>query len=219
MYTELLSWILPVLIIWAIVYYRLKKNQKAFKNAFRDGQPVLLQHDIEIETFVSKEAFSKASMQLNKRIFSGKGWKIFFGWVIFCCVVNFGSFVFMTDFRNFSLSSLNPMLLILPVLVLIAFPYLIKKQSANNYDNTEFIKHPVKYIFRSQGYEYNSSTTSGKASWDTIQGYSITDEFLLVYTGPIQALFLAKSSFTPEQLDTFSKFLEANFEFRKKVIA
>ena len=218
--TDFISWIFPVvfgLLIWYFVVRRLGKNGKGFKNQFREGAPTRLQHDLAIESFISKDDFTKANKQLIRNFQSSKWFKIGLGIVGVSFLLNFP---FFGDFHHWSTTAgtaFFPFIIIVPV-VLFLIPYLLKKQSEKVYENTEYIKHPVKYVFNSTGYEYKTDVHSANGAWETIQGYSVTTDYLVVYTSTAQGLFLAKSAFSPTDLTAFMHFLEANFQFRKRVV-
>ena len=205
-----------VLLIWFFLMRRLNKNARGFNNQFRSGQAIVLAEPLEIETSITKDAFTRANKQLTKSLLSNK-WFKFFLWYLGIVVVF--NLVGMVDLRHLSLTAASSYLPVIILVLIVPFllPYLMKKQAEKVYGNTEYLKYPVKYIFNSTGYEYKTPVHSGTGSWETIQGYSITDDFIVVYTSTAQGLFLAKSSFTASSVATFMQFMQANFEFRKTV--
>jgi hypothetical protein len=213
-YTDIIPWIVPALLIWLLVWFRLRKNKNGFKHNFRTGQPVKLQQELRVECFVTKEDFLKANKQLAYSFLNSKWLKIWLGLLVIAVLMNF---MLKADYRSLSGADLPYLGLVFFVAMAFFIPYIVKKQVERIYDSTEFLKYPVKYIFNATGYEYTTPVGTATGTWETIQGYSVTDEHLLVYTSITQALFLNNSAFTDADWNTFIEFLEANFEFRKRV--
>lgn len=204
-YSDVLPYTFPLVLLLGFWYIFYKRSMRPVANSFKDGSAQLpLARTIEVSCHISEKDFEKANWQVTK---SSK-------WILgYSVLLPTGVIVSqLTTSKNFDPLFLIPALLlsitIMPVLSLLS----IKFSSKALYNRTEFIKHPVTYMFTSEGYHINSSVVTQTSKWDMVRGYKIVKDFVLVYNGPATALFLPNAAFKSlEDYNTFTTFLKANF--------
>ncbi len=194
----------------------LKRRKKEPRNLFRSGQPVRLERTIEIESFISREEFIEANRQITQQLVGGKNrWTFILAFVLAVLIIS--KFV-LTQSKPVETPQIIRIIfgIIIFVGLVFWFSKRITKSSAGRvYDTTEFMKSKMKHIFTPETYETVSPVTNAKANWGTLHSYMLLDKFILLYTGLTVAYFIKKSDFKPDDLATFERFLETNFDVKK----
>lgn len=214
---DIIPFTLPILIVVIVMFVKMRRLNKQSKNLFRTGGAVPLPQPIQVSTFMQREQFIKANQQLTNKLIFGKTGKIVVTFIFFFIGISvFSKTFFSINHQSLQLEDFTP--LIVMAGAVLVYGFLMRSTSGSVYDKTEFAKEAVKYSFDANGYQSVGANNSITGSWQNVQGFSETDEYLLVFTGPTQAFFLDKQAFADNDLETFRAFLLANFEVKKQLI-
>lgn len=211
---DIVIYFLPAVIAGIIIYFKYKRNNLRGRNFFANGTPVKLTKRVEVESFISRDEFIAANQQLLGKTGWGKWMKWIYIFIIGCAVLNLLTTPFFIKDYKMDYTSL-----IAPVFIFLfcgwAIFFASKKSAGKVYDATVFAKNKAHYVFEADYYSVDAGVTKTQSGWETINGYMETDTQLLIFTGPIQALFINKGNFAPGDLDTMRQFLAANFDVKK----
>ena len=206
--------LIPIFLAALYVSWRLRNpTGKTYKNLFAKRQPVKLDKKIEIKLLASETDFIAAYKQMSFLYFQRNRWQnIFFAAAFVIILFSFWRV-------GLPISENLPPFIIAAAIVIFYIPmktYLLKRSAARIYKSSEYSKGEVNFIFDSDNYEFTSVFSSGKSSWENVQCYAVTQNFVLLYIGGRQFLFIPKSSFLADDLPKVTQFLESNFENRKR---
>ncbi len=211
---DIFFYILPFAIAAIYLYFKLGRNKLHGRNLFTAGTPVKLTKRIQVESFISRDEF----IQANQQVVGKAGWNKSLKWVFVFIAVMIGANFLMLPF-TYSNAKIDYTTFILPLLALLYFGWVMlfysKKSAGKMYDATEFVKNKARYVFDADYYLVDAGISKTQSGWENINSYMETDQQLLIFTGPIQALFINKSSFAPGDLDIMRQFLAANFDIKK----
>ncbi len=142
----------------------MRKKAKNNKNLYRSGNPVKLTERIELNCRLSREEFIQINRQLIQKIMRPNYITYIFGFIMAALAISLFTRPYLTKPGiEINYIQLITEFSLIAIFIGIGYYYL-RSNVGKAYDNTEFIKGDVTYIFDSDNYEIVSSVSNIKSS-------------------------------------------------------